>query len=286
MMNRTAIIGASGSFKGIFVQGVLNAFEEKAFFAETYVSASSSTIPIALASMKSIKSLDSLEYWIKMYSEYRSNGFDIAKAILQGIDDLSPQMIEIFNTETELLIGLSEVMTKEAAELTQSDKARQLGKELLIATRNRDSSWAKQHLKQIFASTKAKDQDIPITKSNFKSVLYATTRMMHAWKYPALVDSRPMIDASYTCSCAAIEMLEKGFDQVIAIVPEIGKVSHDFFNSYYLNDHPKADQIVFIQPSVELKTLGLDYLKVKDGAFEKGFEIGYKSGLKFLNQNN
>lgn len=286
-MKRTAIVGASGSFKGVFVQGVLKAFEKQKFYADAYASASSSSIPIALASIKSLISFDDLIYWKRMYSFYRNNGMDIAQAMLNEIASIAPQLKEkLLNSDKELLISLSEVISQEAAELTQSDKARLLGKELLIATKRGNNAWAKENLKQIFASTQAKLNDIQLTELNLDSVLYATTRMMHAWKYPAEVDNRPMIDASYTCSCAAVEMLDRGFDNVIAIVPKTGKIPHNFFNTYFLNDHPKAHQIEIIQPHVDLKTIGLDYLKVKEGAFEIGFKMGVNAGNNFVKNIN
>jgi len=283
-MSKIAIACASGSFKGIFVHGVLKAFEDKGFYANAYASASSSTIPAAYAAAKAMDRIN-LNYWTKMYAYYQSNGFDIAKANLEGIDVLTPLLNNLMpHQSAELFIGLSEVISEQAIAKTQGEEARMLGKELLVATRRKDNTWAKENLQQLFASSSSTG-DIKITERNLKDVLYATTRMLHAWKYPATVDSRPMIDASYTCSCAALEMYEKGFDNVIAIVPEIGPVAHNFFNTLYINDKIEDKNIQLIQPPYDLKKIGVDYLKVENDGFQKGFDIGYEAGKTFLKEN-
>lgn len=285
-MSKTAIACASGSFKGVFVHGVLKAFEENGFYADAYTAASSSTIPAVLATSKAMGNPNSFSYWQKMYDEFQSNGYDIAQSILNRIEELSPRLIEKLNEQSaDLIIGLSEVITAEAIELTQGEGARMLGKELLLATRKKNNAWAQNNLRKVFASTAAQTGDIQINKKNIQEVLYATTRMLHAWKYPASVDSRPMIDASYTCSCAALEMHDRGFDQVIAIVPEIGPVAHNFFNTIYINDEIGDKNIQLIQPPFDLKIIGVDYLKVDSDGFQKGFAIGYAAGKAFLKKN-
>ena len=285
-MSKTAIACASGSFKGIFVHGVLKAFEENQFYADAYAAASSSTIPAVFAASKAMGNQNSFSYWQKMYDEFQSNGFDIAQSILNRIEELTPLLLKNRKEDSaELIIGLSEVINPEAIELTQGDGARMLGKELLLATRKKDNSWAEANLRKVFASTAAQTGDIQINEQNLKEVLYATTRMLHAWKHPATVNSRPMIDASYTCSCAAIEMHERGFDQVIAIIPEIGPVAHNFFNTLFINDEIGDKNIQLIQPPFDLKNIGIDYLKVDKEGFQKGFTIGYKAGIAFLGEN-
>ncbi|MEH1919932.1 MAG: hypothetical protein V7L07_02415 [Nostoc sp.] len=42
--------------------------------------------------------------------------------------------------------------------------------------------------------------------------------MLHVW-----IDGKPFIDASYSCLCPAIAMLEAGYQEVIAIAREQGR---------------------------------------------------------------
>lgn len=64
-MTKLAIACASGSFKGVFVHGVLQAFEDAHFFADAYAAASSSTIPASFASIRSLHRITKLAYWKK-----------------------------------------------------------------------------------------------------------------------------------------------------------------------------------------------------------------------------
>jgi hypothetical protein len=57
-----AIACSSGSFKGAFVHGVLNALEAAKIRADAYAAASSSVIPTAWAAISQVKELG-VDYW-------------------------------------------------------------------------------------------------------------------------------------------------------------------------------------------------------------------------------
>jgi len=131
---------------------------------------------------------------------------------------------------------VSEVVNEKAAELTQGEGARQLGRRLMLSIRNRDNSWARENLVGKLFDTRAESPELLLTPANLAEVLYATTRMLHAWKDPAWIEGRPFVDASYTCVTPAIEAAHLGMDTVIAISPETGPMYRDFFQSEVIPD--------------------------------------------------
>ena len=57
--------------------------------------------------------------------------------------------------------------------------------------------------------------------------------MLHAWDIPAWINEKPYIDASYTCLCPVIEMIDAGYKQVIAINNEPGIFYLLQFSAYF-----------------------------------------------------
>jgi hypothetical protein len=174
------------------------------------------------------------------------------------------------------------VITKEAAELTQSPAARRLGQQLVLSIRKRDRSWAEKNLELHLFENGAGNVQHRLTPQNLSEVLYATTRMLHAWKTPAWIEGVPYVDASYTCVCPAIELAQRGCDRVIAISPEAGQVFRDFFQSDILPSSWGSIPIYTVQPPSNLSEIGVDYMKVTDKGLDRAYELGHKIGIDFL----
>ena len=121
-----------------------------------------------------------------------------------------------------------------------------------------------------------------LTQDNLKDVLYATTRMLHAWRTPSWIDGLPYVDASYTCLCPAIELTRLACDRVVAISPELGDVYRDLFQTEVLPMSHDSVPIDIIQPQVDLAEIGVDYLKVTDEGLETAFELGREAGKTYL----
>jgi len=76
------------------------------------------------------------------------------------------------------------VATPEAAETTQGDGAKRLGLDQLRKMKMKDSSWADANLACHLFDTMVEARTIALTEENLADALYATTRMLHAWKAP------------------------------------------------------------------------------------------------------
>jgi hypothetical protein len=281
-----AIACAAGSFRGAFVHGVLSAFEENGLRADAYAAASSSILPAALAALGRGQQLGGAEYW-KLGLEYLQVGErGMSELNLAAIAQYSALLRNgLFKSDvSRFVIAASAVITAEAATQTQGDGARRLGRRLLLATRRRDSSWADQHLALHLFGTLDSAAMLPLTPQNLADVIYASTRMLHAWRIPAAVDGHPYIDASYTCSCPALEMAELGYEQVIAIVPEPGTVYRDLFQSEPIPPSWGDVPIHLIQPAWSLGEVGVDYATATQEGLDAAFRHGEKAGEKFLEE--
>ena len=285
---RTLALGiacASGSYKGVFVHGVLDCFEAAGLRADVYAAASSSTVCAAYAAAGRLKELGGAAYWKRAWSAY-VDGHDISAAVLAGIRDVLPSLAgSLFGPKAaRLAISVSEVVTAEAAELTQGEGARRLGQQLVLATRTRDASWARQNLRPVLFDSGAADAHVRLTRDNLAEVAYATTRMLHAWKTPAWIEQRPFVDASYTCSCPAVELAQMGCRRVIALSPESGPVYTDFFQSSRLPHSHGGIPILAIQPARNLSEIGVDYLKVTEPGLEAAYGEGRRAGDAFVEE--
>ena len=275
---------AAGSYKSVFVHGVLAAFEEASFRAQVYGACSSSAVPAAFASIGEVSKLHGSSYWKNAYSDYVQCNYDISKAILESLPIAVESLIgKLFlETAAEFAIAVSAVTSKEATELAQGPTARSLGLQLLRLMKNRDKSWAKKHLELRLFYNKVVEHGYILNKNNLMDVFYATTRMLHAWKTPAWIEGQPYIDPSYTCTCPAIELVQHGCSKVIAVMPEHGVVYRDLFQNELMPASYNSISIDFIQPNLNLAEIGVDYLKVTEAGVEAAFALGIDAGKSYL----
>lgn len=280
---KLGIACASGSAKGVFVHGVLSSFGDQGLVADIYAASSSSTIPAGFAAAHRLASLDGANYW-KGVNTRLQEGADVSTAIKHGISTVLPALeVALFNDNaSRFAVAVSAVLSDEAAELTQGDGARNLGRRLLLSIRNRDNSWASENLAVKLFDTYPQSGELQLTLANLSEVLYATTRMLHAWKDPAWIEGRPYVDASYTCVTPAIELTDLGMDTIIAISPEVGPMYRDFFQSEVIPQSWNGTTIHFVQPKQNLSELGVDYLKATDDGLETAYELGRQMGSDFI----
>jgi hypothetical protein len=281
---RIGIACASGSFKAAFVLGVLAKFEEETAFADMYAASSSAVIPASFAAFRGISRFDGVRYIQNIYDRYTETGFDISRAVLDGIQThLRELKGGLFSSgAARFAVAVSGVITDEAAHITQGDGARRLGQKLVLSTRTGDRSWIDANLRPVLFDTRPDDGGSCLTPDNIHEVLYATTRMLHAWKTPAWIEGKPYVDASYTCMCPAVELARLGCGQVIAVSPEHGELYRDFMRTERMPDEVAGVRIRVIQPDVDLAGIGVDYLKVSDGGLQAAFDLGKTKGTEFL----
>ncbi len=275
---------ASGSFKAVFIQGVLASFEEAKMVADIYAASSSSAIPVAFAATGELGNFDGRDHIRKVYTRYIETNYNISEAIVEGIQYYLPYLkAGLFRKNSaRFAVVVSEVVPDEAREITQGDGARKLGQKLVISIRKKDSSWIDQNLKLRLFDTRPDSGDSKLTINNLHEVLYATTRMLHAWKVPAWIEGKPYVDASYTCTCPAVELARLGCQHVIAISPETGTIYRDFLQTVRMPEMVNGVPIEIIQPDINLSEIGVDYLKVTDDGLRVAYDLGKQKGIEFL----
>jgi hypothetical protein len=279
-----AIACAAGSFRGAFVHGVLSAFQDSHLRGDVYACASSSAIAAACAALGELDRLGGAEHWQAGLALHRELEGDMSAMVRRGIDEVSPFLrSRLFLRDTPgLVVAASAVASDEAARLTQGDGALRLGRKLLLATRRGDRSWADRHLALHLFGTLETKGVLALTAENLDDVLYATSRMLHAWRVPAWVGGRPYVDASYTCSCPAVEMAELGYEEVIAIVPEPGAAYRDLFQSEPIPDTWAGATIHTVQPAMSLGEVGVEYTTATAEGLGAAFRHGEVQGRQFL----
>jgi predicted patatin/cPLA2 family phospholipase len=284
-MKDIAITTSSGGFKGVFIHGVLSLFEKENFLAEAYASCSSSALVAASAVIKKISTI-SISIWNEANEITKIEGNSMSNAQLVGIKKLLPALeTDLFNSSRRFLVSTSFVKTKEAAVETQSEKSRRLGQKLLIEAARNITTWRDNNLEHHLFDTFKDNRTRQITRENLKDVLYATTRMMHAWHIPANINGEPYIDGSYTSICPVIPTAELGYKRIICITTEHDKTKFDLFSDKYIPERIDNTEITFIKPDYNLADIGVDFTKASVTGLEKAFQHGVEKAKDLLNNN-
>ncbi|HVB24302.1 MAG TPA: hypothetical protein VNG51_20360 [Ktedonobacteraceae bacterium] len=278
-----AIACSTGGFKGVFVHGVLSALEAGGIRAAAYAAASSSVFPAICAATGQADEIG-LRYWRGALHTLAQPGNSMSEVVLHSIADSRHQLHQhLFQPGLpRLLIAVSLVRTTAGAALTQGDGARRLGRKLLLAAARHDRTWANEHLAPAFFDTAASEETQHLTPENIDAVIYASTRMLHAWTIPAWIGDRPYIDASYTCACPALEMARRGYRTIISIASEPGPVYSDMFQTDLIPDEWNGMPIAIIQPDRNLATMGTDFTTVTEAGMVSVYEYGKAKGREFL----
>jgi hypothetical protein len=278
-----AIATPIGSFKGAFAHGVLTALEQSGIRADAYGAASSSVIPATWAALGRSAALGSA-YWIAGWDALQLPGQNMSKVMQRGIRAFSRSIAtSLFEPQTPALyIATNAVVTTEAITLTQTDRAKELGKQLMLASAKHDRSWVDQHLEFALFSTRSHHPQRRITANNYPAVAYASSRIMHAWDLPAAIEGLPFVDAAYTCLCPALALAKEGYREVIAISNEPGAVYQDMFHIEVIPSHYQHTKIHVIQPAIHLRELGVDFTKASPAGLAKAYQYGQDCGLEFV----
>ena len=278
-----AIASAAGGFKGVFAHGVLSAFEAAGIRAGAYAATSSAVFPSISAAIGQANEI-ALKYWRVALNTLEQPGKSMSDSVLETIA-ASGHILRsqpFLPAMPRLVLATSAVITEEAAQATQGDGARRLGRRLLLQAARGDRSWATQHLQAYLFDTAAADEPHRLTSANMDEVIYASTRMLHAWHIPAWVAGRPFIDGYYTCACPAIEMAQRGYREIIAIANEPGVLYHDIFQSEAIPDNWQGVPIHIIRPEIDPATLGADFTDVTDEGLVAGYQHGLAIGQQFI----
>ncbi len=281
-MKKLAIATSSGGYKGVFIHGVLSFFEQMNFQADAYASCSSSALFSALASIKKINNITN-SIW--------SDGNDIAKikgnsqsnVQLKSIDKLFPILKdELFKSSRRYLVSTSFVKTESAAIETQSELSVRLGRKLLIEAARNIETWRDENLENHLFDTFNNSKTQLLTEENLKDVLYATTRMLHAWHIPAFINGKPYIDGSYTSMCPVNSLAELGYEKIICITTENNQTKVDFFSNKHIPEKVGDSDIIFVKPDYNLSEIDVDFFKVTELGLEKAYQHGIEKAKEFI----
>ncbi len=282
----TAIVTAASSFRGIFIHGVLSAFEKLGFRAEAYAGASSLSIPSAYGAIGKINALGGIDYWKHRVHGVRENNFEMSKCIKIGIDlNFEDMAGGLFRADSSrLFIGVSEILTEEVvAQSSEEKSSTKLARQLMVASAKKDDSWMKENVAPRVFDTQA-EGEFKLTENNLKEVMYATTRLLPAWKDPAVVNGKYFLDAVYTCGIPLFETAISGFEKIIVISAEPGPMFADMFCSRGIPERIQDTEILKIQPDFPLSQVGVEFLTATDDGLSKAFEHGFQKGETFLNK--
>lgn len=277
-----AVACASGGFKGVFVHGVLSAFERAGLHVDAYAASSASVASTGFAVVGRASQVG-VEYWVRARQVLDRPGQGMSQVLIQCIESYAPVVrpAAFEPGRPRLLIAASEVVTREAAALTQGDGSRGLGRRLLVAAARGDRSWAGKHLKRRIFDSQARVGEFQLNADNFDQVAYASTRMLHACDIPAWVERKPFVDASYTCLCPAIELAELGY-KVVAVAAETGPLWRDLFGREPMPHHWGATSIDVIRPEQDPREFGVDFASASDEGLLDVYRQGEEQGRAFL----
>ena len=270
-----AVACASGGFKAVFVHGVLSAFERAGLYFDAYAASSASVASTSFAVIGRASEIG-VEYWVRARRVLDQPGQGMSQVVLRCIEDYGPLVrpAAFEPDRSRLLIAASEVVTQEAAAVTQGDSARALGRRLLAAAARGDHSWSDEHLHRRMFDSQAPVGALQLDADNFDQVAYASTRMLHAWDIPAWIEGKPFVDASYTCLCPAIELAELRYGEVVAIAAEAGPLWRDLFRRERIPPQWGPTPIKVIRPEQDPGEFGVDFAAASD----EGLLITYRHG--------
>jgi predicted patatin/cPLA2 family phospholipase len=284
---KLAVCCMSGGYRGVFVQGVLCAWEEVGMRADAYAACSSSTFPASFASFGRVRDLG-FSPWLNGYEISGREGNSQSNAIYYGLQNYFPAAREhLWRPDTgRFLLATSFVKTAEAAAMTQGDDATRFGKKLLIQAARRDSRWRDKNLEPHVFDTAEDSRTRRLTAENFPEVAYATTRMLHAWHVPAEIDGKPYIDGSYTTACPVFALAELGYEKVVCVLTEHEKPRYDLFSDVEIPKTIGGTNVECVRPAVDLKELGVDYYTLCEDGVKRVFEHGVEIGREWLATKN
>lgn len=280
-MSRTAIACASGGFRGAFVHGVLTAFEEEGFRADTYAGVSSSALAAASAAVGQASTVG-IDHWLGLLETRARHGGDMSPVLLESIEAVVPGIVDDLCAPGAVrFITVACAVSDAAAVEAQGDGARRLGRRLLVAAARGDRDWVRANLEAVLFDS-AGEAGPALKAKNLAAAIYASTRMMHAWSIPAFVDGAPFVDGSYLLACPGVEMAELGHDRVIAIGTQPGPIPLDLVGDRTLPEEANGVRMEIIVPDLDPAALGIDVTNAESDALRAYYEHGREKGRAFL----
>ena len=281
---KIAIACSTGGFKGVFIHGVLSAFESDGFRAATYGAASSSVLPAAAAAAGIVHRFG-VDFWEGGRQIIAHPGKGMSEMIMAGIAEVGPWLRpQLFReTSSRMLIAANAVDDSGALE-TQGKGGRRRGRQLLLDAARGRREWIDTHLSLTLFDTASEDEQKKLTSTNFDEIAYASSRMLHAWDIPGWVNGRPYVDAFYTCACPALELAGLGYELIIALGSE-QVLYRDIFQTEQMPDQWGDVDILAICPEMDPAEFGVNYTNATVDGLKQLFIHGHEKGQAFLAQH-
>jgi len=278
-----AVACSTGGFKGVFISGVLDVFEELGFRAGAYAGASSSVLPAAAAAIGQSRRLG-LKHWLQGQRIMEKPKTNMSEMILTGIAHNRQWLVAgLFgNNSPRFAIAVSAVDEAGAVE-TQGSGARRRGRLLLLAATRGDRSWIDDHLTPELFDSASANRRLRLTANNFDQAAYASTRMLHAWDVPAWVDARPYVDAYYTNACPALQMAEPNYNHVIALSTE-PVLYRDIMQDRLMPEEWHGSSIHVISPEYDPSEYEVSYTTANSEGLAAVYEHGQERARRFIGQ--
>lgn len=241
--------------------------------AEAYAGVSATALPAAVAATGRMSTIG-IGHWLTLLGA-RTRGDDMSSVILESIDRFLPPVSDaLFSGGTARFLTVACAVTNpDAAAETQGSDARRLGRRLLVAAARGNRDWSVENLEPVLFDS-AGAADAALTRENMAEVLYASTRMLHAWSIPAAIGGEPFVDGSYRLACPAAAMAEMGYRRVVAIGTQPGPIPIDIIGDIHLPERVEGVPIDAITPDLDPVELKVDVI----GADAAGLEIYYRHG--------
>jgi predicted acylesterase/phospholipase RssA len=202
--------------------------------------------------------------------------------MLESMETVVPLIVDdLFSPGASRYVTVACAVADAAAEETQGEGARRLGRRLLVAAARGDRQWAGDNL-AVTLFDSVGEAGPALTAENLAAAIYASTRMMHAWSAPAIVDGRPFVDGSYLLACPAAEMAALGHDRIIAVGTQPGPIPLDLVGDRALPDEAGGVAIEAIVPDLDPSAMGIDVTSADPDALLAFYEHGKEKGRVFL----
>src|SRR6266705_3107413 len=87
---------------------------------------------------------------------------------------------------------------------------------------------------------------------------------------------------SCTCACPAVEMVQAGYGEVIAVATEPGELYRDIFGREPIPEVREGAPIYVIRPERDLVEMGVNFTDVSEEGMVAVYEHGMEKGREFV----
>lgn len=258
---------SAGGFKGVFVHGVLAAFEAAGLRAITYAASSVSVFPAGAAAVGRIRE-EGLGQWTGALAVQEATGKPGAM-----IEWLTEGLVS--RTKAQLFLPGAANLVIVASQVKNGIVDLRLGRRLLLAAARSQGEWAHEHLAPLSFDSYSRS----LNPDNFLAVVQASTRLLHIWGEAVNLGGKLLIDASYTWACPVLALTGDNHRPIVAIATDPEPIKLDIFGN------PLPDLgVIAVSPDFPPESVGVEVLKASGPGLEILHDHGFAQGQKAIGQ--